>query len=84
VTLTHPVIAVVGTLATICESDQLDTAAFTPLKETELVPCVVPKPLPLNWTCVPTGPLDGAVLVICGAAKAIEVKSNRTTIQLTL
>src|SRR5690348_13192440 len=68
VTETGPVVAVVGTMATICVSDQLTTDALIPKKAIVLVPRVAPNPLPLICTCVPTGPLTGLVLFTCGVA----------------
>src|SRR5262249_30632537 len=59
VTLTGPVVAELGTTATICVSDQLTTVGACQLNVIVLVPCVAPKPLPLTCTWVPTGPLEG-------------------------
>src|SRR5438128_114269 len=68
VTLTGPLIAAVGTVATICASLQLFTVALVPLKVMVLVPCVAPKLLPLICTWVPTGPESGVRLIIVGFA----------------
>jgi len=54
-----PLVAPVGTTATICVSLQLAVVAVMLLNETVLVPLVVPKPLPLIVTEAPTGPLVG-------------------------
>src|SRR6185437_15897403 len=51
ITLTAPLLAVEGTTATICESDQLIIeVAGTELNLMLLLPCVAPKPLPLTCT----------------------------------
>jgi hypothetical protein len=42
--------------------------ALTPLRETVLVPCVAPKPLPAIAIPLPTGPLAGVMLLITGEA----------------
>jgi hypothetical protein len=64
-TITGPEVAVTGTVATICESDQLPMeAGGWPLKVSELVPCVAPKATPLIVTCVPTGPVLGETLLM--------------------
>jgi len=59
VTFTGPVVAVAGTLATICVSFQLEiVCAATLLKER--VPCVEPKPVPVTVTeVVFAGPPSG-------------------------
>src|SRR3989442_5016178 len=69
VTLTGPLIAAVGTVATICASLQLFTVALVPLKVMVLVPCAAPKPLPLICTWVPAGPLVGGKLATIGLGK---------------
>ena len=66
VTVTEPLLDAVGTLATICVSVQLVIAAA--LFENATVPAVLPKPLPLIWTAVPTGPLVGDRDVMTGLA----------------
>jgi len=67
VTLTGPVVAEAGTAAVICVLFQFEIVPPYPLKVTLLDPWVAPKPVPLICTCVPTPPLDGEMLVICGA-----------------
>src|SRR5947208_12480059 len=58
VTLTAPVVAPDGTVATICVLDQLGVeVAAVPLKE--IVPGVSPNPEPLTVTWVPVGPPIG-------------------------
>jgi hypothetical protein len=64
-TTTLPVLALLGTVAVILESDQLVTAALWPLKAT--VPAEVPKLLPEIATAVPYTPLDGFKLAMVGA-----------------
>jgi hypothetical protein len=67
-TVIDPLIAVGGTLITICVSDQLTTTGVAPRMEIVLVPCVAPKPLPFTWTCncVPAGPLEGTSPLMSG------------------
>lgn len=67
-TTTLPVVAALGTGATIFDALQLVGAAVTPLKVTLLVPCVDPNPLPEMVTEVPTFPEVGDKLLILGAA----------------
>ena len=67
VTTTFPVVAPVGTGATMLVALQLAGVAAVPLKVKVLVPCVVPKFAPLMVTEVPTGPDVGDKLVILGA-----------------
>lgn len=66
VTITLPVVAPVGTGATICVGLQLVGVAAVPLKVTVLLPLEVPKPVPLMVTEVPTVPEVGERLVIWG------------------
>jgi hypothetical protein len=70
-TVTEPVTAVAGTVATIWLSDQL--TMFAVLFEENFsapLPCAAPKPLPLICTWTPTGPLDGTMEVILGFGMA--------------
>jgi hypothetical protein len=67
-TTTLPVVAPLGTLATMLLALQLVTIAVVPLKATELLPWVAPKPLPVIVTTVPTGPDVGFRPAIAGAA----------------
>jgi hypothetical protein len=60
VTLTFPVVAELGTLATMLVSDQLVTEADWPLKLTD--PVLLPKWLPEIVTAVPATPADGLTL----------------------
>jgi hypothetical protein len=66
VTTTFPVIAPVGTCATIWVPLQLVMGATVPLKLTALVPWVAPKFIPVIATDVPAGPEVGDKLVIIG------------------
>ncbi len=59
VTTTLPVVAPVGTVATILVAFQLVGVAVVPLKVMVLVPCVDPKFVPAIVTEVPTGPEVG-------------------------
>ena len=68
VTTTLPVVAAMGTGATILLELQLVGVAVTPLNLTVLVPWVDPKPLPEIVTEVPTFPEVGDRLLILGAA----------------
>jgi hypothetical protein len=69
VTTTLPVVAPVGTVATIDVVLQLAIAvAAVPLNFTVLVPCVEPKLLPVMVTEAPTAPEVGDKLVMLGAA----------------
>jgi hypothetical protein len=56
VTTTFPVVAPLGTGATILVALQLVGVAAVPLNVTVLVPCVAPKFVPAIVTAVPTGP----------------------------
>ncbi len=67
VTTTFPVVAPVGTTATIEVALQLVIdVAVVPLKVTVLVPCVEPKLVPEMVTELPTGPEVGERLLIAG------------------
>ena len=77
VTTTLPVVAPVGTVATIDVALQLPmVVAVVPLNLTVLVPCVEPKLVPVIVTDAPTAPDVGDKLVILGAAKEAD---DRTT-----
>jgi hypothetical protein len=66
VTTTLPVVAPVGTFTTMLVALQLLGVAEVPLNVTVLVPCVVPKFVPVMVTAVPTGPEVGDKLVMLG------------------
>src|SRR5208282_1589841 len=71
VTTTLPVVAPVGTVATIDVEPQLViVVAVVPLNDTMLVPCVVPKFAPVIVTDVPTAPDVGERLVMLGGGTA--------------
>src|SRR2546425_662656 len=71
-TTTLPVVAPVGTGATMLVLLQLVGAAAVPLKVNVLVPWVEPKLLPLMVTDVPTGPPVGFTVVIAGGAVTVK------------
>ena len=66
-----PVVAPVGTVTFIDDAPQLVTVADVPLNFTVLVPCVVPKFVPVIVTGAPTAPLVGDKLVMLGAATTV-------------
>src|SRR5215469_9723795 len=68
VTTTFPVVAPLGTGATMLVALQLVGVAAVPLNVTVLVPCVDPKFAPLIVIDVPTAPDVGLWLVMLGAA----------------
>ena len=65
-TMTGPVLAFAGTVATICVSLQLTMLALFPLNLTALDAWVEWNAVPVIVTCVPTIPLVGWMLVIAG------------------
>src|SRR5271165_900050 len=67
VTMTFPVVAPVGTGATMLVALQLVGVAAIPLNLTVLVPCVAPKFAPAIVTDAPTNPEVGFKLVMLGA-----------------
>jgi hypothetical protein len=73
VTITFPLVAPVGTVATIKVALQsLIVVAGVPLNATELEPWVKPKLEPVIDTDEPTGPVIGDKLVILGAATTVK------------
>jgi hypothetical protein len=66
VTTTFPVVAALGTGATMLVALQLVGAAAVPLNVTVLEPCAAPKFVPVMVTEVPTVPEVGDKLMICG------------------
>jgi hypothetical protein len=74
VTTTLPVVAPLGTGATMLVPLQLLGVAATPLNFTALVPCVAPKFAPLIVTDVPTAPEVGLRLLMLGDAVLLTVK----------
>ena len=73
VTTTFPVVAPLGTRATMLVAVQLVGVAAVPLNFTVLEPCEVPKFIPVIVTEVPTGPEAGDKLVMFGEVAAAEV-----------
>jgi hypothetical protein len=74
VTTTLPVVAPLGTGATMLVALQLVGAAATPLNFTVLVPCVPPKLLPVIVTDAPTSPEVGFRPLMLGDAALLTVK----------
>src|SRR5256885_316880 len=74
VTTTLPVVAPVGTGATMLVALQLVGAAATPLNFTVLVPCVAPKFAPLMVMEVPTRPEVGLKVLMLGPGVVVTVK----------
>lgn len=72
VTTTLPVVAPVGTGATILVPLQLVGVAVVPLNFTVLVPCVAPKFVPVIVTDVPTEPDVGERLVMLGVGNTVK------------
>jgi hypothetical protein len=68
VTTTFPVVAPVGTVATMLVALQLVAVAVVPLNLTVLVPWVEPKFVPVIVTEAPTAPEDGDKFEMVGAA----------------
>ena len=84
VTTTLPVVAPVGTVATIDVALQLPmVVAVVPLNLTVLVPCVEPKLVPVIVTDAPTAPDVGDKLVILGAAKEADDRTRHIRTTLT-
>jgi len=73
-TTTFPVVAPLGTFATILVALQLVTVAAVWLKVTVLVPWVDPKFVPAIVIGVPTDPVVGFKLVIVGDEPVVTVK----------
>ena len=75
VTITLPVVAPAGTVATIEVALQLVIAVATvPLNFTVLVPCGEPKLAPVIVTDAPTTPDVGDRLVMLGAATTVKLE----------
>ena len=75
VTTTLPVVAPVGTGATMLVADQLVGVAAIPLNVTVLLPCVAPNPVPVIVTAVATGPLVGDKPVMTGVTSTSKITS---------
>src|SRR6187399_2867639 len=75
VTVTGPLVAPLGTEATMLVALQLVGVAVVPLNRTVLAPCVAPKFTPVIVTAVPTLPDVGDRLVMVGA-NAVRVNAR--------
>src|SRR6266566_2232023 len=73
VATTLPVVAPLGTGATMLVALQLVGVAAVPLKLTVLLPCVDPKFAPVMVTEVPTGPEVGDRLVMLGGVVSVKL-----------
>src|SRR5579872_1497986 len=62
----------VGTMATICVSLQVDISKVWPRSCTELLPCELPKLLPVMVTGTPAPAVPGVMLVSVGTALVTE------------
>jgi hypothetical protein len=79
VTENDPVDEPLGTVTEMERSLQVTTVALAAPRETVLVPCGVPNPVPVMVTSVPTGPEVGEMPVIVGAcARAWPQQTNNT------
>jgi hypothetical protein len=84
VTTTLPVVAPVGTGATMLVALQLVGEAFAPPKETVLDPCVAPKPDPLMITEVPGPPEPADKLLMTGVTvKVTPLLARLPTVTIT-
>jgi hypothetical protein len=82
VTTTFPVVAPVGTGATMLVALQFVGVGVAPLNLTVLLPCVAPKFAPVMVTAVPTTPDAGLMLVMAGVddpPPVLPVPAGRTT-----
>jgi hypothetical protein len=85
VTTTFPVVAPLGTGATILVADQLAGVAAVPLNVTLLLPWVAPKAVPVMVTEAPTAPEVGDKLVMCGVTvKGTPLLATLATVTTTL
>jgi len=76
VTTTFPVVAPVGTVATMLVALQLVAVAEVPLNFTVLLPWDEPKFVPVIVTEAPTAPDVGDRVVIVGAAACVSIAAN--------
>jgi hypothetical protein len=79
VTKTFPVVAPLGTVATMLAALQLVADAVVPLNFTVLVPCVAPKFVPVTVTEAPTAPEVGDKVVILGVARTVKLEPLLST-----
>jgi hypothetical protein len=88
VTTTFPVVAPDGTGTTMLVFDQLVGVAVVPLNFTVLVPCVVPKFVPVIVTDAATAPVAGDKVVMVGAfaetVKLTPLLASEFTVTTTL
>jgi hypothetical protein len=85
VTTTFPVVAPLGTGATILVADQLAGVAAVPLNVTLLLPWVAPKAVPVMVTEAPTAPEVGDKLVMCAVTvKGTPLLATLATVTTTL
>ena len=81
VTFTGPVVAVLGTVATICVLLQLVIVAATePLKLTVLLPCVAPKLAPAIVTETPVPPEVGDTLLTIGIVPRVTATLSKVAV----
>jgi len=73
---TGPVVAPLGTVATMLVALQLEGTAATPLNVTVLVPCEAPKFVPVIAIGVPTGPDVGLKEVMLGGRVPLAAALN--------
>jgi hypothetical protein len=71
VTTTFPVVAPVGTVVLMLVPLHAVAVAVVPLNLTVLVPCVVPKFVPVIVTAAPINPVPGERLVIAGVGRTV-------------
>jgi hypothetical protein len=84
VTTTLPVVAPLGTGATMLVAVQLEGVAAVPLNVTVLLPWVVPKVVPAMVTEAPTAPETGDKLAMCGVTvKLIPLLATPPTVTAT-
>jgi hypothetical protein len=82
VTTTFPFVAPLGTVAAIdVDVHPVTVVAVIPLNFTVLVPCVVPKLVPVIVITAPTAPLVGDKVVIVGAASKYPEHAKQLTIK---
>jgi hypothetical protein len=85
VTTTFPVVAPLGTGATMLVLFQLVGMAATPLNVTVLAPCGAPKFAPVSVTAAPAGPDEGLTLLMLGVTvNASPLLANPLTVTTTL
>src|SRR5882724_679562 len=75
ITVTGPVVAPAGTIATMLLALQLLTTAGTPLNSTVLFPCDGQKSVPAIVMDLPEGPEAGVMLVTLGLTLVRRAKS---------